>query len=269
MVIAGGTDLIVAMKERTIQPRCLVSLEKIRHLDRIQYSDHEGLSMGPLATLRSIETNTTIRERFPILSQAAQSIGSVQIRNLGTLGGNLCHAAPSADMAPPLLCLDARARVTGMKGEKWVCLEDFLKGPNETALRDEEILTEIRIPPQPIGSAGIYLKHSLRRAMEIALVGVAVLMVIGRETKRCDDIKIALGAVAPIPFRAKKAEEALRGRPIHKDSIQKVAQLASEEATPIDDIRGSKWYRSEMVRELTMRGIEKIVDQVMREGKAE
>lgn len=163
LVMAGGTDLIPAMKEKVVRPRCLIDLRKIDHLDLIHEDEREGLRIGALASLHSIESHPKVKEKFPILSQAAHTIGSVQIRNLGTVGGNLCHAAPSADMAPPLICLGARARIMGSRGERWVALEDFFEGPNKTVVRNDEILVEIKVPPMPLRASSIYLKHSLRK----------------------------------------------------------------------------------------------------------
>ncbi|MBI4186123.1 MAG: xanthine dehydrogenase family protein subunit M [Chloroflexi bacterium] len=262
-IIAGGTDLIVSMRERLIAAEYLVDITRIPGLDSIGHDAHSGLNIGALCTHGQIESSRLIRQRFAVLAQAAHTIGAVQVRNLGTIGGNLCHAAPSADSAPALLALDARARTFSLQGGRILGLEDFFTGPGGTALKPDEILTAIEVPNPPAGYAGIYLKHSPRQAMDLAVVGVAVVLCLAEDGLTCSDARIALGAVAPTPIRARQAEGLLRGKKLDDDVIKESARAAAEAARPISDIRGSAEYRKEIVAVLTGRGIE----QAMREAR--
>jgi carbon-monoxide dehydrogenase medium subunit len=257
-VIAGGTDLLAKMKNRRLLPAYLISLKNIPDLDYIR-DDGEGvLRIGALTDLESIKNSAVIRRRFGILSQAAGCMGSVAIRNQGTIGGNLCNAAPSAETAPALIALGTKAKMAGLSGERTIALEDFFTGPGETVLQADEILTEIQIPSLPPRSGGIYLKHSLRK-MDIALVGVGVVVTLDGES--CADIKIVLGAVAPTPIRARKAESAIRGQVPDEGLMEKAAQIASAESHPIDDIRSHAEYRRQIVGILTKQGIEQATKQ--------
>lgn len=257
-ILAGGTDLLVRMKNRRIVPSYLISIKNVPHLDYIRYDEKEGLTIGALATLQAMKSSPIVQQKFDILAQAAGVVGSVAIRNGGTIGGNLCNAAPSAETAPALIALGAKAKITGLDGERIVTLEDFFTGPGETVLLTGEILTEIQVPTQPARSGGVYLKHSLR-PMDIAVVGVAVVVTPDEEV--CKDIKIALGAVAPTPIRAKRAEDVIKGHEPSKELIAKAAAIASNESRPIDDIRSSAEHRRNMVNIFTAHAIEEAVKQ--------
>ncbi len=259
-VVAGGTDLIVQMKLKEITPQYLVNLKTIPHLDYIDYHPKEGLRIGALTTLHALEISSVINERFPILGQAAHTIGSVQIRNLGTLGGNLCHAAPSADTAPALMGLGARVGMISSQGERTIALEDFFTGPGKTVLQSDEILTEIQIPNPPPHTGGIYIKHSVRSAMDLAIVGVAVVITLDPPNRVCRDVKITLGAVAPTPIRAHQAEGILRGKTAEDRLVEEAAQMASQQTRSISDIRGSAEYRREMVKVLTGRAVRRALE---------
>lgn len=257
-VIAGGTDLIPKLKRRQIEtPAYIIDLKGIPDLDYIQYDETGGLRFGVLTTIRAIETSPVIRERFRVLAQAASSMASIQVRNKGTIAGNICNAVPSADAAPALLTLQARLKIASQKGEKTVDIDDFFAGPNETILSDEELLTEIMVPDLPPKSRGIYLKLGPRKSMDLAIVGVAVVFV--EENGICKDVRIALGAVAPTPMRVKKAEFLLIGKKLSDGLVDSAAQIASEESQPIDDHRASSEYRREMVRVLTKRALNEIL----------
>lgn len=252
-VLAGGTDILVRMKDRIITPKCLVNIKEIPNLDYITYDEKEGLRIGALATLSSIETSLVIQEKFPLLATSAGDIGSPQIRNLGTIGGNLCHASPSADTAPALIALGATVKLVEPKGERVLLLEDFFIDPFKTELNAAGLLTEIQVPTLPPKSGGVYLKHGKKEMVDIAIVGVASVITLESTNGVCKDIKIVLGAVAPIPLRAKKAEEILKGKKPEEGIIEEAARVASEEARPITDIRGSAEYRKEMVKVFTRR----------------
>lgn len=255
-LIAGGTDLLPKMKRREIKsPKYVIDLKGLPDLEYIKYDDKKGLSIGALTTIHAIETSPVIEQRFSILAQAASTMAAPQVRNRGTVAGNICNAVPSADSAPPLLTLEARLMLMSHKGERIVKIEDFFTGPNETVLTGEELLAEIRIPPLPPNSRGAYLKLTPRRSMDLATVGVAAVVI--REDGLCKDIRIALGAVAPTPIRAKRAEEIIRGQRFSDKLIEKTAQTAAEESRTIDDHRASADYRRGMVQVLVSRAINK------------
>ncbi len=252
-ILAGGTDLLIQMKNQTLAPRVLVDLKGIPELEGIHYHEASGLRIGPLTTIYRMENSALLREKFAVLVQAASSMGSYQIRCRATLGGNLCNASPAADMIPGLISLGAKARITGPEGERFLPVEDFFAGPGRNNLRRGEIVTEVQVPnpPSPVGFH--YTKHTIRKAMDLAVVGVAVTFSFGPDREKCLDVKIALGAAGPIPFRATGAETSLRGKRVDEPLICRAASLASEEAKPISDIRASGWYRREMVRVITHR----------------
>jgi len=256
--IAGGTDLVPKMKRREIEaPKYLIDLKGIPDLDYIKYDDKKGLSIGALTTIHAIETSPVIQQRFSILAQAASTMAAPQVRNRGTVAGNICNAVPSADSAPALLTLEARLKLIGQKGERILNIEDFFTGPNETALTGLELLEEIQIPPLPSNSRGIYLKLTPRRSMDLAVVGVAAVVI--TEDGLCRDIRIALGAVAPTPIRAKRAEEIIRGQRFSDELIERTAQTAAEESRPIDDHRASAEYRRWMVEALVKESINRAI----------
>lgn len=259
-VIAGGTDLLVKMKGREFTPQYIVGLKSISDLDYISYDKDEGLRIGALATIGSIASSAVIREKFSFLADAADKMATVQVRNMGTIGGNLCNAAPSADLAPPLISLGAKAKLVSPQGERTIALEGYFTGPGETVLQTGEILAEIQVPNQPPHTGGAYLKGS-RTAVDLALVGVAALITLESRDGICRDARIVLGAVAPTPIRARRAEGAIEGKKVEDSSIEEAAQSASEEARPISDVRSSAYYRTEMVKVLTKRAIRQALEQ--------
>jgi carbon-monoxide dehydrogenase medium subunit len=255
-VIAGGTDLLVKMKDRELKPRYIIRLKSIPGLNSIEY-DGTGVKIGALATLSALRKSPLIREHCAILGQALDQMASPQVRTLATIGGNICNAVPSADTAPALLTLDAKVTLVCCQGERTVGIEEFFTGPNQTVCTAEEIVREILVPDQPAGGTGVYLKLTPRKAMDLAVVGIAVMVVYHGQV--CEDIKIALGAVAPTPIRARKAEEVLKGKKLEDSLIEKAAGIAAEESKPIDDFRASAEYRREMVDVLVTRAIQQAV----------
>jgi CO/xanthine dehydrogenase FAD-binding subunit len=257
-VYAGGTDLIPKLKGRTMSPpETIVDLKGIPDLDYIDYDERYGLRIGALATIRSIETSPIVREKYPLLSQAAGSMASIQVRNRGTIAGNICNAVPSADSAPPLLALEARLVCLSKKGERILMIDEFFIGPNKTALEPDEILREIQIPALPENSRGVFIKLSPRSRMDLAVVNAAVLC--AKENGLFKTIRIGLGAVAPTPIRARKAEELLEGAKPDDKTILNAAKTASAESKPIDDHRASAEYRKLMVEVLVRRAIGQII----------
>jgi CO/xanthine dehydrogenase FAD-binding subunit len=257
-VIAGGTDLLPKLKRREISaPEYIIDLKGIPDLGYIKYDDGGGLRLGALVTIHAVEASPVVQERYGVLSQAVESMASTQVRNRGTIAGNLCNAVPSADTAPALLTLEASLKLASPEGERMVNIADFFTGPNETVLTDEEILQEIQVPNLPPHSGGSYQKLTPRRSMDLAVVGVAAVVV--AEDGVCSDIRIALGAVAPTPMRARRAEDIVRGQKLTEEVINRAAQIASEQCRPIDDHRASAQYRCDMVEVLTKRAIQQAI----------
>ena len=257
--LSGGTDLIVQMKRGEVLPSYIINIAGITGHNYLSYDEQEGLRIGALATIHSIEASPLIREKFSILAQTASQMGTAQIRNRATIGGNLCNAAPSADTAPALIALGARAKIIGVSGQRVVLMEDFFTGPGQTVLKADEILAEVQVPNLPPRSSGVYIKQTVRRALDLAIAGVAVFVTMDGNT--LSDVKIALGAVAPTPMRARRAEEILRKRKITDDLLERAGQTASDESSPIDDVRSSADYRRRMVEVLVIRAIKQAVEQ--------
>lgn len=256
-LLAGGTDLLIGMKNNAVQPKCLIDLKSIPDIDSIEYRN--GFKLGPLTTIRDIEVSRPIRKKIPALSQAAGTLGSIQIRNRATIGGNLCHASPAADMATILLAMDCQVKIASYKSEKTIGLDQFYTGPNRTVIGRGEMLSEIIIPKDMERFKGVYLKYGPRKAMDIGIVNIALLLDADYERGLCNRIMIALGAVAPTPIRAKGAEALLNGNRLKAGSIGKVAQAAADEARPISDFRASAGYRRDLVRSLVTKGINQIL----------
>jgi carbon-monoxide dehydrogenase medium subunit len=251
--IAGGTDVMVKIKEGKISPQCLISLRHLRDgLDHIVYEKGE-LKIGALVTHRMLELSPVIRKEFPILIDAVENIGSVQIRNVATIGGNIVNAVPSADGAIPLITLGAHVRIRGPKGERTMALEDFFTGPGQTRLDREEILLEFMIPKLPPRTGGAYWKHTRRAAMELPILGVAVQISLGTDMQTCTEARIGLGVLAPTPMRAKKAEAILKGKKVDDEVLEKAGKAAATECKARDSIRGKAWYRKDMVEVLVQR----------------
>jgi CO/xanthine dehydrogenase FAD-binding subunit len=249
-LLAGGTDLLPQMKNGLLKPACVVDLSGVERV-RILEADPRGLHVGAAVSARALERDATTQRTYTSLAESGALVGSVQIRNLATLGGNLCNAAPSADMAPPLLALDAEAVIAGPKGERRMPIADFFTGVRRTVLAPDEILLELVVPTPGPRSGGQYLRHTPRRELDIAVVGVASQLTLSDGV--CSKARIALAAVAPVPLRARAAEQALEGKPVTAEAIERAAELAVGVAKPISDQRGSADYRRHLVRVLTRR----------------
>ncbi len=257
-LLAGGTDLLIGMKTNAVKPKCLIDLKGIPGIDCIEYDN--GFKLGALTTVRDVEVSPLIREKIPALSEAAASLGSIQIRNRATIGGNLCHGSPAADMAAILLAMNCELQIAAGNGAKTMGLDQFFTGPNSTVLNRNEVLAQIIIPKEIEQFKGIYLKHGPRKAMDIGIVNIAILLDADVSSGFCNQIMIALGAVAPRPIRAKKAEALLNANRLTPELIQEAAEAASDEATPISDFRASAGYRRDLVKNLVAKGIDQILN---------
>jgi CO/xanthine dehydrogenase FAD-binding subunit len=250
-LIAGGTDVMVLWKKRVLSPEYLISLRNVPELAQLRFE--EFLTIGAAVTHRTLELSPVIRGRFQALSDAVSNIGSVQVRNSATIGGNICNAAPSADTAPPLLVLEAEVHIASAKGSRSVALSEFFRGPSRTVLEPGEIVTHFAIPAPAPYSASAYWKQTRRKAMDLPILGVGCRIAFEEDLITCKSVRIALGVAAPTPMRAREAEGFLEGKSLEPDILRKAGEIAAGEASPRTTIRGSAWYRSEMIRVLVPR----------------
>jgi CO/xanthine dehydrogenase FAD-binding subunit len=251
--LGGGTDLVIAIKEKGLLPKYIVDLKRVPGLTGIREHSDGSITLGALATMYEIETSPLIKKKFRFLAQSAAEVGSIQIRNRATIGGNMCNATPSADTAPALIALNASAKIVGATRERSISLEEFFKGPGQTVMSADEILTEVVIPKTAPHLVGEYIKFSPREMMDLAYVGVAVAY--NFDNQKCAGVRIVLGAVAPTPIRAKRAEAALEGQLLTETLAEKAGEIAAEEAKPISDVRSSAEYRRAMVGAMTKRAL--------------
>jgi aerobic carbon-monoxide dehydrogenase medium subunit len=262
-VLAGGTDLIIQTQAGRYEPEAMLFLGRLPALREIRFDAKAGLTVGAMATMREIELHPVIQARYPVLARGAAEVGSVQIRNLATLGGNICNASPSADTSPSLLALDATVRIIGPGGERTVPIGEFWTGPGRTVMAADEIVTAVDLPLPHENTRSFYYKLAVRKAMDLAMVGIAVTLVPRRvpaEGGWCgfDRARIALGAVAPVVLRATEAEALVTGRALTSDIIEQAALKAIEVARPISDQRASAEYRRQMVGALTQRALQQL-----------
>ncbi|MBM4262929.1 MAG: xanthine dehydrogenase family protein subunit M [Deltaproteobacteria bacterium] len=253
--LAGGTDLVIAMKEKGLLPKYIVDLKRVPGLTGIRENKDKGITIGALTTMYEIETAALIKKKYPFLAQSAAEVGSIQIRNRATIGGNMSNATPSADTAPALIALNATAKVASASGEWTLPLQDFFRGPGQNAMNADEILTEITIPKTAANLVGEYIKFSPREMMDLAYVGVAVAYNFSKKDKQCSNVRIVLGAVAPTPIRAWRAEAAMEGQVLSEAVAAKAGDIAAQEAKPISDVRSSADYRRAMVGAMTKRAL--------------
>lgn len=255
-VLAGGTDLLADLKSSPSHaPKTVVDISRAADMRGIEVNAR-GLCIGALVTHSEIMASTVIRELFPALADAAHTIGAVQTRNLGTLGGNLVTAVPSVDSGPTLVALDAQVTIAGPAGHRTMPLSEFFVAPRRTALKPDELLVEIVIPAENLGKPAHFLKMGLRKGQALALVNAASSLRIDAKKNTCKDVRIALGAVAPTVVRAKTAEKFLEGRAATAENFAEAGRLAVADAKPISDMRASADYRKDLVAVLAKRTLE-------------
>ncbi|MCP4719029.1 MAG: xanthine dehydrogenase family protein subunit M [Desulfobacteraceae bacterium] len=247
--MAGGTDVIVKVKEGWMEPEVLISLKKIREMGHLMKNEATGeLSIGALVTHAILEKSLLIQKEYPILYDAVSNIGSLQVRNMGTIGGNLINAVPSADGAIPLIALDGVAQLVGPEGERSCPVKDLFLAPYQTILKPGEILKKIIIPPQAPHTGSAYIKFGRRAAMELPLIGIGVLLTLDTHGKICTKARICLGVAAPTPMRAYDAEDFLIGKTINEKILIEAGNMAADQSKVRDSIRGKAWHRKEMIR---------------------
>jgi len=273
----GGTDIFVRIRDGVIRPRFVVDVKHLPGMRDILYDEQAGLTIGAAATMNQVARHPDVQAHYPLLAEAANSVASYQVRNRATLGGNLCNGSPAADTAPAALVLEGRFVLHGpdpsgfpqpegsKRGEREVPAGEFFLGPGKTAMQAGELMTAIRFPAPPAGSAGRYLKLGRNKIGDLSIVGVAVFGFPDGTAPSGYRFRIGLASVAPVPLQALEAEELLAANPPGEKTFALAAEKAMEAATPIDDVRASAAYRKAMVHNLTLRGLRdvwpKLADQ--------
>lgn len=250
-VMAGGTDLLIKMRHAGLKLSAIISLKQIPGLDTIAFDEKRGLTIGATALLADVAGHPDILKHYPTVAQAARGTANAQVRNMGTVIGNLCNASPSADNAPTLLAMGAEVHIQGPAGGRTLPLEQFFKGPGVTALAPFEIVTSVHVPIPAPHSGTAYISLSARGKLDCTAVGAAVMMIL--KDQACEDLRLFISACGPTPVRARKAEEIIRGKELTTEAVDKAGAEASWETKPITDVRASADYRSKMVAVLTRR----------------
>lgn len=258
VIMAGGTDVILLLKEKVIPADTVIDIKGIEGLEGIEFVEGEGIKIGALTKLFDIQTSDIVKEKMPALADAAHYVASAQIRRKGTMVGNICNASPSADTAPILLAMDAKVMVQNGQDTREIKIADFFKGVKKTVLTPGDIVTGIEVPELKKNEGSAYFKHSVRKAMDLAIVGVAAW--IKMDGSKVADCRITMGGVGITPLRAKKAEQSLIGNEITDEILEQVGTMASTECSPISDVRASAEYRTDMVRVYTKRAIKKAIE---------
>ncbi len=252
--LAGGTDLIPQLREGRRQADRIVDLKRVPELTAISVLPEGGIAIGAAANATSVARHPLVSATYPAVAQSARLIGSLQVQNRASLGGNICNAAPSADAVPALICHQARVRIAGPGGQREEDLEAFIRGPGKTSLMPSELLVSIMLPPATAHSAAAYLRFTPRREMDIAIAGVAAWVRIEAEGAIAE-VRIVLASVGPTPIRALSAEQRLRGERSTHALFEAAGQLAAGDARPISDTRGSAGYRRSLIAVLTARAL--------------
>lgn len=257
--MAGGQTLIPMLWQRLLTPQYLVSLRGIKELETIERDGQGNLLIGACATHRQVEASPLVQEGWPVLAETTRNVAASQIRNLGTLAGDLCHSDYGADPPATLLALDARVRIVGPGQDRWVPMDEFFVDLYTTALGADELLTQVLVPPMPRGARAAYVKYCLR-AMDPAIVGVAAVLVV--EDGLCQEARIGINGAATVPIRTSAAEEALKGRPLDQATLNEAAALAQEQARPMSDSHASAEYRRKMVGVFVKRALRAALERV-------
>lgn len=263
--LAGGTDLIVQIQRGKLSPRHLISLSRVPGLDRIDVNG--SVTLGALVTHRAVEWCSHFQGPLRGLIESARVVGGHQIRNVGTVGGNIANASPAADALTALLALDAAVSLLNTHGERTLPLEGFLLGPGQTQRRPDELLTAVQFPMLPPNSATAYLKAGRRRAMEISVACVAARLTMAPDLERCLDVRIVLGAVAPTVMRSRTAERSIKGETLAPQILAEAGRLAASECQPISDVRASADYRRLLVEVMVPRALVCCLERIREERR--
>ena len=263
--IAGGQSLLVLLRNKLIDPKFLIDLQTLDELQGVKLKAN-GMSIGAMTTIHGLASSSEVQTAAPILAQGASKVGSTAIRNLGTIGGNLCHNEPGADLPPALLALDASVELRSRKATRQIPLREFFRNYFETVVAPEELLCGVEIPKSPAGTSGVYLKHAIS-SEDLAIVGVAVVLVPDeKQPAKMREVRIALGGVSAVPMRATKAESLCNGAMLSPELMREAGEIAASEAEPMTDPHASADYRTKMVKLLVRRAMAAATGQMERNG---
>jgi len=262
-VFAGGSHLTILMKQGLYHPKALVNIKKISELKGIKYDATEGLSIGALVTHREIETSALVREKFPVLCDAEREVANIRVRNMGTVGGNLASGEPLTDLAQIFIALDGKARITGPNGQRAIPIEDLFVDFYTTSLAEDEILTQVVIPPLPAHSGIEYIRFSSSSVVDKPSAGVAVRLTLDNGGETIKTARIVLGCVGATPVRARQAEALIIGKQLTPKLAEEAGGVASQECSPTSDLRGSEQYKRAIVRTLVKRAVGKAYERAL------
>ncbi|MBW1658869.1 MAG: xanthine dehydrogenase family protein subunit M [Deltaproteobacteria bacterium] len=260
IVLAGGTDLMVQLREKSLVPDLVVDISRVTSLTKIERMGNE-IRIGPLVTHSMLASSDLIREYVGVLSEAARTVGSPQIRNLGTLGGNIVNASPAADTIPALVILDAQLILTGPKGDRTLPITDFFEGPYETVIEADELLTGVIVPLPPPSGRAIFLKLARRKALAIARMNLACMLYYNRQKEVFEWVRLCVGSSTPRPVRMTEAEKILEGQPFTDVVLQKAGQAAAEQMVALSGLRSSTAYKKPVVGDLVIRAVKLAVEK--------
>jgi carbon-monoxide dehydrogenase medium subunit len=266
-LIAGGTALVIMMKQRLVRPSCLVSLRSVRGLNGIELKDG-GISIGGLTTHRDVERSPLIRRRLPMLAETYHHVATIRVRNMATVGGGLAHADPNQDPPPALIALGGTLKATSANGSRVLPLDSFFTDYYETVLNPDEIITELFVPKLAPNTGAAYLKFLPRTADDYATVSAAAVLTLDKSLKNVADVRIALGSVGTTPIRATAAEDVLRGQPAKAEAFTEAGEKAKEAVDPISDFRGSAGYKKDMAAVFVRRALEKAFGDIRHQARA-
>ena len=266
-LIAGGTALVIMMKQRLVRPSCLVSLRSVRGLNGIELKNG-GIAIGGLATHREVEGSSLIRRRLPMLAETYHHVATLRVRNMATVGGGLAHADPNQDPPPSLIALGATVKASSANGSRIIPLDEFFKDYYETVLEPDEIITEVMVPKPAANTGAAYIKFLPRTADDYATVSAAAVLTLDKTKKTIADVRIALGSVGVTPIRAREAENLLRGQPIKTEAFAEAGEKAKEAVDPVSDFRGSAGYKKDMAAVFVRRALEKAWADIRQQAKA-
>ena len=259
-VICGGSDVLIKIREGKMAGTSLVSIRDIKEIQGVQLMDSDDIYIGAATTFSHITADPVIQSRISVLGEAVDQVGGPQVRNIGTIGGNVCNGAVSADSAPTLFSLNAMLRIADGTGGRMVPIQDFYLGPGKVDLHQGDVLTHIVIPGKEyLGYHGYYIKYSMRNAMDIATLSCSVVSKIDREKNILEDMRITFGVAAPVPYRCRKTEDALKGMEIGDALYDKVESLVREEINPRDSWRASKAFRLQIGGEIAKRALKESI----------
>jgi carbon-monoxide dehydrogenase medium subunit len=255
-IICGGQSLLILMRQGLVAPEYLIDIKSVDELDYIRFDEKEGLRIGATTTHRSIELSPILKEKYPVLVSMEENLASLQTRNWGTIGGNLCHGDPAGDPGPVFMALNGSIKIMSKQKARTLSLDEFFIDYFETALEDGELLCEVQLPPVPLHTAVAYEKFNIIKNDQ-GIVSVAAAISMEKDGLSCKDARVVLGAAAPAPMRARETEKLLIGAKLEKSLLEKAGETASREADPVPDVHASEAYRRHLVRSLTKKMVKK------------